>query len=33
MDNTPKELLLNTVFKNVLCYEIEVGIYKKFAKM
>jgi len=32
MDNISTESLLNAV-KNILCCEIEVGIYKKFAKM
>jgi len=26
-------LLLNAVFKNILCFEIEVGIYEKFANL
>jgi len=33
MDNISMESLLNAVFKNILCYKIEVGIYEKFAKM
>jgi len=33
MDNISAESPLNVVFKNVLYYEIEVGIYEKLAKM
>ena len=26
-------IVIKCSFKNILCYEIEVGIYEKFAKM
>jgi len=32
-NNMSTQSFLNAVFKNVLCYNIEVGIYKKFAKI